>query len=128
MQQRDGDAQSLFHSQRKFPGLLLSCIAETDEVERLLNSLFGDVIYLAQQLEVFACGEMPVERRGFDHRADISQYPDAVLFKFLAEDGDRTFLLFQQAEYQPQCRRFARAVWAEKSVDAAFLDAQADAL
>jgi hypothetical protein len=80
-----------------------------------------------QEAEVLGRGQMVVQRRALDHRADVPEDGDALVVEALAEDPDLAALPAQQAEDQAQGRGLAGAVRAEESVDTPGRNLHADA-
>ena len=69
-------------------------------------------------LQVFAPGEMCVQRWRLNQRTDAVKQRCSLRIQRPSEDGDGAAIGPLEAEYHSDCRRFASAVRPKKSVDA----------
>ena len=117
----------LLHAERKLSGLLLPRAGQPDEIQHFRDAATGTPVNLLQDRQVFARGEMVVERRAFDQRADVPEDLDAVRVEALLEDRDRPLLHLQQPQDQSQGGGLSRAVRPQEAIDAALRHLEVDA-
>jgi hypothetical protein len=115
-EQRGGDAQSLFHSQRVRPVAVVAATAETDLFEQRRNRCGVVTPDGREHAQVLGAGQRRIEGRALDHCAD----PPEVAGRFLdrrAEHRRRARRRADEAEQHRHRRRLAGAVRADEAGD-----------
>ena len=125
-EQAAGDAEALAHAERVAADLVVGPAAEADALERGVDAAVGALVARrGVDVQVLAAGEMAVEARLLDDRADARQRLRAVV---LAEQADRAAGGLREPEQQPDQRRLAGAVGAEEAEGAAARHLEVDVL
>ena len=125
-EQAAGDAEALAHAERVGADLVVGPAAEADALERGVDAPVGALVARrGVHVQVLAAGEMAVEARLLDDRADARQRLRAVV---LAEQADRAAGGLREPEQQPDQRRLAGAVGAQEAEGAAARHLEVDVL
>ncbi len=118
-EERQRQRQPLAHAERVGAHEAVGVGGQLDEAQQNVDAGGGRGEQAAGDLEVFAAGEVAVERRALDERADAAERTAVARGERLAEDLHRAAARPQQAQQQADRRRLAGAVGTEEAVDGA---------
>ena len=128
-QQAAGDAEALAHAERVRADLVVAAAAEADAVERAVDPPVGGLVARrGVHVEVLAAGEVAVEARLLDDRADARQRRRAAAGEVVAEQAHLPARRPGEAEQQADQRRLAGPVRPQEAERAAARHLQVDGL
>lgn len=122
-EKRKREPQSLLHAHRERPDALLARVGEVDDVQHLVDTAFRQSEHRGTHAQVFGGGEVGVERRALDERAD---FVEIVAAPSVSVERDVAFGGAEYPREHLERGRFARAVGAEEPVDTPAPYVQAD--
>ena len=121
-QQRTGEAETLFHSQRIFLCQPVTKFRQAHKVQCVLHSTFRQSQNPTDNIEIFPASQVRIKRRGLNKRADLLQNRNPVSRELLSINGKTAFCGSCQAQQHFHSGGFACSVRAEKTINTAFAD------
>ena len=124
-EERGGDAEPLPHAEREGPDALRRDLAQSDEVDQLVDPAARDAVRLRQGEQVVVGGAPGVDGPRLEQRADFVQRCRMVAVE-LPVDGDGAGRRRIEPEDEAHRGRLARSVRAEEAGDDSRLDGEAE--
>ena len=118
-QQRPGKAQALLHSQRILFCQPVAKLSQPYQFQSIFHISFRQSQNAADNVKIFPPGEIRVERRRFDERADLFENGNPIIRELLPINSKAALCRRGQAQQHFHGRRFPRTVGAEKTINAA---------
>ena len=132
MHERQREVEAALHPAGIGADLAVRSLGQADAREQLvaaaLTFFAGDAVHRRLQAEMLTTGEVRVERRFLERRADDLPHRRPLPDDVIAADGRRACGRREQRREHVHRRRLARTVGAEKAVDLARVDVQVDAV